>query len=379
MYKDLQAQLKNLDVAGLLREMRAIQSAQDRLVVIDGKEYTSFCSNNYLGLANHPKVKQAAVRAIEKYGWGAGASRLVSGNFELHEKLEQKIARFKSCEAAIVFPTGYMANVGTITAIVGAGDAVICDRLNHASIIDGARMSQARLFVYKHCDCQSLEEALKRTPKYRRRLVVTDSVFSMDGDVAPLDDITALAHKYEAILMVDEAHAVGFLGEGGRGAVEHFGLEGKVDIIMGTLSKAVGGIGGYVAGSSTLITFLRNKARSFIYTTALPTAACAASIAGIEIIEQNPQLIERLRQNSHRLRSKLIALGIDIRNSTTQIVPIITGKTKAALELSKKLFQAKILAPAIRPPTVSRGQSRIRISLMAQHTDHDIDTLVDLI
>ena len=376
---DLRKQLDELKSRNLLRKMHTLNSAQDRRVLINGKWYVSFCSNNYLGLANHPKVKEAAAQAIEKYGWGAGASRLISGNFELHQELERKITDFKNCEAAIVFPTGYMANVGTITALVGADDAVICDRLNHASIIDGVRMSGARLFVYKHCDCESLEEALKRTQKYRRRLVITDTIFSMDGDVAPLDEIEALARRHGAMLMVDEAHAVGFLGRRGSGAVEHFRLEGKVDIVMGTLSKAIGGIGGYIGGSSTIINFLKNKARSFIYTTALPPAASAAAIAGIEIIEQNPQLLDRLRHNSQYLRAALTAHNIDIQRSTTQIIPIITREAKSALELSQKLYRAGILAPAIRPPSVPDGQSRIRISLMAQHTEEDMNNLVNLI
>jgi len=377
--QNLRWQLGKLKALNRLRGMRTISSAQDRLVMIDGKQYLSFCSNNYLGLANHPKLKEAAARAIEKYGWGAGASRLISGNFELHEELEQKIARFKGSEAAILFPTGYMANVGTIAAMVGPADAVICDRLNHASIIDAIRMSQARLLVYKHCDCESLEDALKRARKYRRRLVVTDTIFSMDGDVAPLNAIILIARRYGAMLMVDEAHATGFLGQHGSGAIEHFRLENKVDIVMGTLSKAVGSIGGYVAANSTIVTYLKNRARTFIYTTALPPAACAASIAGIEMIEQNPQLVDSLWHNSQYLRSALTARDIDIQQSTTQIVPIITGETEPSLELSQKLYQAGILAPAIRPPTVPRGKSRIRISLMAQHTTEDIDKLVNLI
>jgi len=375
---DVQKELSKLESLRLRRRMRTLESAQDRIVNIAGKNYISFCSNNYLGLCNHPKVKKAAIGAIEKYGVGAGASRLISGNFALHEELEQRIARFKGTEAAAVFPTGYMTNVGTISALAGRGDTVICDRLNHASIIDGARLSGAKLLVYRHVDCNSLEDTLKRSAKYRSRLLITDTVFSMDGDVAPLDEIVGLAEKYDAMLMADEAHAVGFLGANGWGAIEHFGLNARIPVVMGTLSKATGSIGGYIAGSADLIEYLRNKARSFIYTTALPPAACAAAIAGIHIIENNPDLVERLRQNSRYLRSKLVENGIDILNSTTQIVPIITGDPESALKLSRTLYENGLLAPAIRPPTVPRGASRVRISLMAQHTVEDIDKLVDI-
>ena len=372
-------ELKQIESDGLLRRMRTLESPQDRIVRIDGREYISFCSNNYLGLCNHPVVKRAAIAAIEKYGVGAGASRLISGNFSLHDELEQRIARFKGTESALVFATGYMANVGTISALAGSGDAIICDRLNHASIIDGARLSRAKLLVYRHADCDSLEEVLKQAAKYRNRLIVTDSVFSMDGDVAPLDRIVDLAEEYDATLMIDEAHAVGFLGDGGRGAVDHFGLIGKVPVVMGTLSKAIGSIGGYIAGNADLIEYLRNKSRSFIYTTALPPSACAAAIAAIDIIETNPDLVDRLRENSRYLRDSLAENNIDILNSTTQIVPIITGDPESALDLSRKLYENGLLAPAIRPPTVPKGTSRIRISIMAQHTKEDIDKLVEIV
>jgi 8-amino-7-oxononanoate synthase len=372
-------ELRQIESDGLLRRMRTLESAQDRIVKIDGREYISFCSNNYLGLCNHPRVKKAAIAAIEKYGVGAGASRLISGNFSLHNQLEKRIARFKGTESALVFPTGYMANVGTVSALVGPGDAIICDRLNHASIIDGARLSRAKLLVYRHTDSESLEEVLKQAAKYRTRLLITDSVFSMDGDVAQLDRVGELAEKYDATLMIDEAHAVGFLGNGGRGAVEHFGLNGKIPVVMGTLSKAIGSVGGYIAGSADLIEYLRNKSRSFIYTTALPPAACAAAIAAIDIIETTPALVENLKENSRYLRIRLAENNINTLNSTTQIIPIITGTPQSALDLSQKLYENGILTPAIRPPTVPRGTSRIRISLMAQHTKQDIDKLLEIV
>ncbi len=277
-------QLLMLKQSGLYRDPKVIDSPTDSRVIIDEKSYLAFCSNNYLGLANDERLKDAAVSAIQKYGWGSGASRLVCGSLRPHQVLEQTLARFKATQASIVFPSGYMANLGVISALVGQQDTVIIDRLCHASIVDGCRLSQAKLQVYPHCDLDALEGILKRSPKYARRLIITDSIFSMDGDLAPLPGLVKLARQYGAIIMVDEAHATGVLGQHGRGAVEHFGLEDELDIVMGTLSKAVGSLGGFVAGSHEVIDFLRQRARSFIYTTALPPAACAASIAGLKII-----------------------------------------------------------------------------------------------
>ncbi|MBI4008011.1 MAG: 8-amino-7-oxononanoate synthase, partial [Planctomycetes bacterium] len=258
--------LKELKESGLFRDLKTVEGAQGPYLKIAGKQYLSFCSNNYLGLAEHPKVRQAAIEAIEKYGWGAGASRLVSGNTALHERLEEEIARFKHTEASIIFPTGYMANIGSICSLVSREDIVIGDILNHASIVDGCRQSGATFRFYPHCDMDKLEHILKKASEYRRRLIVTDSVFSMDGDLAPLPEIIDLAQRYNAITMIDEAHGTGVFGKGGRGVAEHFNLDGRIDVVMGTLSKAVGSLGGFVAGSRDLITYLRNKARSFIYT-----------------------------------------------------------------------------------------------------------------
>lgn len=369
-------ELNVLKESNLLREFRIIEGAQDPHVEIDGKVYLSFCSNNYLGLANNPLIKQAAIDAINRYGWGAGASRLVSGSMTLHQELEKKIAEFKGTEAALLFPTGYMANIGAICALVSREDIVIGDKLNHASIIDGCRQSSAKFRVYPHKDLNQLESLLQRSSSYRRRLVVTDSLFSMDGDIAPLQEIVALAKKYDAILMIDDAHAMGVFGGNGGGLVEHYNLEREIDIIMGSLSKAIGGIGGFIAGSKDLIEFLKNKARSFIYTTALPPAACAASIAGITLIREDKSLVNKLWENINHLRTRLSGFQNNI-TVESPVVSVIVGSSGDALDLSKKLYQKGILIPAIRPPTVPPGTSRLRVSLMATHTKDDIDKLID--
>ena len=369
-------ELKTLKDHALMREYRTIESAQDPYIQIDGKPYLSFCSNNYLGLANHPKIKQAAIAAINQYGWGTGASRLVSGNMVLHQELEKKIAEFKGTEAALLFPTGYMANVGAICALVGREDIVIGDKLNHASIIDGCRQSGAIFRVYPHNNVSQLESLLQKSSIYRRRLVVTDSVFSMDGDTAPLPEIIAVSKRYDAIIMIDDAHATGVFGQHGKGMVEHYGLEGKIDIIMGSLSKAIGSIGGFVAGSKHLVDFLKNKARPFIYTTALPPAACAASLAGLALIQEDTSLIDKLWENVIYLKSQLSKFISNI-SGESPIIPIIIGSAEDALNLSTKLYENGILIPAIRPPTVPLGTSRLRISLMATHSKEDINKLID--
>lgn len=371
-------ELHTLKDRALLREFRTIESAQDTCIQINGKSYLSFCSNNYLGLANHPKIKQAAIEAIHQYGWGAGASRLVSGNMRLHQELEKKIAEFKGTEAALLFPTGYMANLGALCTFVSRGDIVIGDKLNHASIIDGCRQSGADFRVYPHKNITQLASLLQRSSGYRRRLVVTDSVFSMDGDTAPLPEITDIARKYDAIVMVDDAHATGVFGKQGRGLTEHYGLEGKIDIVMGSFSKAIGSIGGFIAGNKHLIDFLKNKARPFIYTTALPPAVCAASLAGLTLIQEDPSLIDRLWKNITYLKSQLLEF-LNTTSAESPIIPLIAGSAEDAVRLSIKLFENGILIPAIRPPTVPPGTSRLRISLMATHTKDDIDRLMDIL
>ncbi|MFO0795556.1 MAG: 8-amino-7-oxononanoate synthase [Candidatus Brocadiaceae bacterium] len=368
-------ELRTLKERALLRDYRTIEGAQGPYVQIEGKSYLSFCSNNYLGLADHPSIKQAAIEAIHHYGWGTGASRLVSGNMTLHRELEREIARFKGAEAALVFPTGYMANLGALCALVSQGDIVIGDKLNHASIIDGCRLSGATFRIYPHKNTHQLESLLQKSTPYRRKLVITDSVFSMDGDIAPLSEIAELVKKYDAILMVDDAHATGVFGKYGNGLIKHFGVGEKVDIIMGSLSKAIGSVGGFIAGSKGLIDFLKNKARSFIYTTALPPAVCAASLAGLRLIQADTSLMDKLWENIRYLRAQLLKYISDVRVESP-IIPLIIGSAEDALNLSMKLYQQGILIPAIRPPTVSPGTSRLRISLMASHTRDDIDRLI---
>ena len=374
--KELNVELEGLKRRGLYRTLRTVEGPAGRTVRMGGREYLCFCSNNYLGLAADPRLLEAARGAAERYGCGSGASRLVSGTLEIHEELEGKIASFKGTEAALLFPTGYMANVGAIPALAGEGDLLIVDRLDHASIIDGCRLSRARMLVYRHCDLEGLERILMKRTGFRRRFIITDSVFSMDGDIAPLDAIAELAERYGAHLMIDEAHATGTIGEGGRGVAHLMGVEDGIAVSMGTLSKAVGSLGGFIAGSRTLVDYLRNRARSFIYTTAPPPSCCGAALRGLEIMEGEPELRERLMKNVRRLREGLASLGYDTGRSTTQIIPLIAGDRERALFLSRFLLGRGILAPAIRPPTVPEGTSRLRITPTAAHTEADIDELL---
>jgi len=373
--KYISDELGKIKESGLYRELKVVGNAQDTRIDIEGKTYLSFCSNNYLGLANHPSVVNAVKKAVDEYGWGACASRLVSGNMTLHEALEKEISRFKMKDAAIVFPTGYMANLGVISSLVSGGDLVVSDKLNHASIIDGCRLSGAVFRVYAHCNMEKLENILKKSSKYNRILIVTDSVFSMDGDLAPLPDIVRIAKKYNAMVMVDEAHGTGVFGENGRGVVEHFNLDNEVDVVMGTLSKAIGSLGGYVSGDEDLISYLRNKARPFMYTTALPPAVSAASIAGINLIQEDPSLRETLWNNVRCIKERLGSLGIDMISSQSQIIPLLIGDTQKTVDISKLLYERGILIPAIRPPTVPANSSRLRMTVMSSHTQADLESL----
>ena len=377
--KHIADELNKIKESGLYRNLKAVENAQDTHIEIEGKTYLSFCSNNYLGLANHPSVVKAVKDAVEVYGWGAGASRLVSGNMTLHETLEKVISKFKRKEATIVFPTGYMANLGAISTLVSRGDLVVCDKLNHASIIDGCRLSGADFRVYAHCNMEKLENILKKSSKYNRILIVTDSVFSMDGDLAPLPDLVKISAKYNAMLMVDEAHGTGVFGENGRGVVEHFNLGKEVDVVMGTLSKAIGSLGGYVSSDIELISYLRNKARSFMYTTALPPAVCAASIAGIKLIQENPSMRVSLWHNVRFIKDKLRSLNINTISSESQIIPILIGDAKKTVNISKLLYESGILIPAIRPPTVPVNTSRLRMTVMSSHTQRDLECLIQIL
>jgi 8-amino-7-oxononanoate synthase len=375
---ELSGELGAMKAEGLYRFLRSFEGPPGPRLRLDGRSYLCFCSNNYLGLAAHPVVMQAARDAIERYGWGSGASRLISGTMRLHGELEERLAEFKRAEAAIVFPTGYMTNLGVISSLTKQGDLVVVDKLDHASIIDGCRLSGAKIRVYPHRDVGRLEKIMAGAGRYRRRLVVTDSVFSMDGDLAPLREIIEVARRFDSWVMVDEAHATGVLGENGRGGAELLGVEDGVDISMGTLSKALGGAGGFVAGSAELIDYLRNRARSFIYTTALPIAACAAAVAAVGMVEKTPRLREELLRRAETLRTGLRALGFDTMGSGFHIVPVLAGDSGAALELSERLFDRGVIAPAIRPPTVPRGKSRLRLSVMATHSDEDIEYVLDI-
>lgn len=374
--KFLADELHSIEHKGLKRALRLAEGAQDRTVTVDGHPVLNFCSNNYLGLAGDERLKEAAVRCLESEGFGAGASRLVSGNMTAHRRLEERLAAFKGTEGCLVFSTGYMANVGIISSLFGKGDLILSDKLNHASIIDGILLSGAALKRYPHLDMAVLERLLKESGEYQKKVIITDSVFSMDGDVAPLDRIVALARQHGALVMVDEAHAFGVLGKKGKGAVEHFGLEGQIDIQMGTLSKAAGAFGAYCCGSVELIQYLINKARSFIYTTGMPPSVAAAATTAIDIIETEPQRREYLKDASEYLRKELKEAGFDTGNSATPIIPVIVGDPAAAVEFSRRLFENGIFVQAIRPPTVPQNTARLRITVMATHTREDLDLLL---
>ncbi|MEW6614361.1 MAG: 8-amino-7-oxononanoate synthase [Thermodesulfobacteriota bacterium] len=380
----LNQEIERLKRLGLYRDLKTIAGSIDTTVAIDGKEVILLSSNNYLGIATHPKLKDAAVSALNEYGTGACASRLISGNMEIHEELEKKTARFKGCQSAIVFPTGYMANIGVITSLVNKGDLILSDELNHASIVDGCKLSGAKVRVYPHKNIEKLKEILLQgdasssKDSYKRMLIVTDGVFSMDGDITPLPEILDIARKEDALVIVDDAHATGVLGKNGKGTAEYFGLTDENLIHMGTFSKALGSMGGYIAGSKVIIEYLRNKARPFIFSTALPPSVCASSIAAIEILEKESWIRTRLWRNIARFRKGLANLGYNTMESQTQIIPILIGDASLTMEFARAIFQKGIYAPGIRPPAVPEGKSRIRTSLMASHTDEQIDRVLEV-
>jgi len=366
-------EIKDLKKKGLYRELRTIEGEQDSSVIMNGRRVLMFSSNNYLGLANHPDLKKASANAALCYGTGSGASRLISGNMEIHRVLENELASFKGTERAILFSSGYHANLGVISALAGEGDVILSDELNHASIIDGCRLSRAEVRVYKHANLNSLEEMLKGSSRFRRRLIVTDSVFSMEGDIAPLPAIVDLGEKYSALVMVDDAHGTGVLGEMGKGAIEHFGLCGRVDVQMGTLGKALGSFGAYVAGSEDLVDYLVNKARSLLYTTALPPSVCGAVLAALKILGERPQLIGQLRNNVTYFRKGMRDLGYTIPEGETPIIPLVFQDPSITMEMAQNLLDEGVYVQGIRPPTVPDGTSRLRITLMATHTKEQLD------
>jgi len=373
----LSRELAALDQKQLRRRLRPVSGAQDRRIVLDGKDVLNFCSNNYLGLANDPRLRQAAMDGMQAEGFGSGASRLVCGNMGAYQCLEQELARIKKTESALVFSTGYMANVGIISSLFGRDDIIFADRLNHASIVDGIILSQAKFKRYPHRDMEGLEQMLKESSGYKKKAIITDTVFSMDGDIAPLERIVELAEQYECLVMVDEAHALGVLGKNGVGAVEHFGLEGRIDIQMGTLSKAAGSFGAYVCGSQALVDLLVNKARSFIYTTGMPPAVAAASLKGVEIIVREPQRRAQLWANTNHVLAGLRRLGFDTLNTQTPIIPVMVRDARLAVRFSEKLFEQGIFVSAIRPPTVPLNTARLRLTVMATHTREDLDFLLE--
>lgn len=365
-------ELLDIKNKGLYRRLRMVESEQSSKVVIDGREVILLSSNNYLGLANHPKIKEAAKKAIDKYGAGSGAARLISGNCILYKELEEKIAEFKNTEAALVFGSGYLANIGILSTVVKEGDLILSDELNHASIIDGCRLSRAEKVIYRHKDTRHIEEILSKN-KTKKILIVTEGVFSMDGDIAPLPEIIDIAKRYNAMVMVDDAHGTGVLGKKGRGTAEHFGIEKGIDIHMGTLGKALGAYGAYAAGDKGLIEFLINKARGFIFTTALPPSVLASAIMAIRILENEPELIKKLWKNRDYLVTGLKSLGFDTMGCGTPIIPILIGKAEKALKMSEDLFEQGVYVPAIRPPTVPEDTCRLRLTVMAAHTKEELD------
>jgi 8-amino-7-oxononanoate synthase len=365
-------ELKNLKNIGLYRDFNTIESPQERVVKIQNKNYLNFSSNNYLNLANNKEIKNALIKGIKKYGAGAGASRFISGNLEPYNLLENSIAKLKGEEACIVFNTGYMANLGILSALADKDDVIFTDRINHASIIDAIKLCGAKMVVYKHCDIKDLNKKLQKY-KADKRIIITDSVFSMDGDIAPLTEINKLAKKYKAMLIVDEAHSFGVFGKNGAGLTEQLNLQGEIDIVMGTLSKAAGLFGGYICGKQDLIDYIRNKARSLIYTTALPPCIVYAGITALDIIKKEKQTRDTLWNNINYFKEKT-ELKID-----SQIIPILVGDNKKVLKISKTLKENLIYLPAIRFPTVKKGTERLRISLMASHTKKDIDLLIKVL
>ncbi len=367
------SEIQDLKDAGLYVHIRTLESPQGAWIVVDGKRVLNMCSNNYLGFANHPALREAAKKAIDEYGVGPGAVRTIAGTMKLHLELEEKLAAFKGAEAVISFQSGFNANLATIPALVGRGDAIFSDELNHASIIDGCRLSRAEIIRYAHNDPKDLEEKLREAQgKYRRMLIVTDGVFSMDGDIAPLPEIADLAEKYGAILMVDDAHGEGVLGHGGRGIVDHFGLHGRVDVEVGTLSKAFGVVGGYVAGSRELVEYLRQKARPFLFSSAVTPPDVAACIAAVDILNASTELVDRLWDNTRYFKEEMRKLGFDLGKSVTPITPVMLGDAKLAQAFSRRLFEEGIFAQAIGYPTVPRGKARIRVMLSATHTKEDL-------
>jgi glycine C-acetyltransferase len=367
-------ELEQLREQGLFIHIRTIGSPQGAWIEVDGRKVLNMCSNNYLGFANDDRLKKAAIKGIEEYGVGPAAVRTIAGTMTLHKVLEEKLAKFKKVEAAISFQSGFNSNLATIPALVGKEDLIFSDELNHASIIDGCRLSRATIVRYEHCDPESLQAKLEEYKDHPgKKLVVTDGVFSMDGDIAPMDRIVEVAEQYDAIIMVDDAHGEGVLGEAGRGIVDHFGLHGRVDIEVGTLSKAFGVVGGYVAGKKLIVDYLHQKARPFLFSSAVTPPDVAACIAAVDILQESGELVEKLWDNARYFKKNMKDLGFDLGFSETPITPVMIGDAKVATRFSMRLFEEGIFAQAIGYPTVPKGKARIRVMISATHSKDDLD------
>ncbi len=375
----LTAQLDDLRRAGTFFKLRELEDIQGPVCTYDGRKVINLASNNYLGLCNHPKLEEAAIRAVREHGVGSGAVRTIAGTMRIHMELEEKIAAFKNVEACVVFQSGFTANAGTVGSILGKDDFILSDELNHASIIDGARLSKAKIKVFRHKDvahCEQLLREIENEPG--KKLVITDGVFSMDGDIGPVGELADLAEKYGAIMMVDDAHASGVLGRNGRGSVDHFHAHGKVDVQVGTLSKAIGALGGYVCGSRDLIDFLYHRARPFLFSTSHPPSVAATCIAAFDILENEPERIQRLWDNTAYFKQQLTAAGFDIGGrstpaSETPIIPILVGDGRKTMEFSRALFEGGVMATGIAFPTVPEGKARVRIIMTSEHTRRQLD------
>lgn len=371
-------EIAGLKEAGLFNVIRTIDSPMDARVKIDGRYLLNFCANNYLGLANHPRLRQAAHEAIENYGIGPGAVRSIAGTMSLHIELEKRLAEFKRAAACITFQSGFAANLATIPALVGRGDVIFSDELNHASIIDGARLSRATIVRYAHNDTADLRRQIEATTEYGRRLIVTDGVFSMDGDIAPLDKICDIANEYDIMLMVDDAHGEGVLGEGGRGIVDHFGLHGRVDIEVGTLSKAFGVVGGLVAGRQEIIDWLRQRGRPFLFSSAMTAPDVAACLEAVNVLQESTELVDKLWANAKLFKEAMQSFGFDTGSTQTPIVPVMLGDAKLAQAFSRRLFEEGVFAMAIGYPTVPQGKARIRVMNSAAHAPADLEEALEV-
>jgi len=374
----IETELAELTASGLRASIRTIDSSMDGWVTIDGRRVLNFCANNYLGLANHPRLREAAKRAIDQYGIGPGAVRTIAGTMTQHLELERRLAEFKHAEACITFQSGFTANLATVPALMGDGDLIFSDELNHASIIDACRLSKARTIRYAHNDIDDLRRKLAGAPQFRRRLIISDGVFSMDGDIAPLDKLCEVAEAHSALLMVDDAHGEGVLGKGGRGIVDHFGLHGRVDIEVGTLSKAFGVVGGLVAGKQPLIDWLRQRGRPFLFSSAMTVPDVAACIEAVNILQESDELVTQLWENARILRAGMQTLGFDTGHSQTPIVPLMLGDASLAQQFSRKLFEQGLFAMAIGFPTVAMGKARIRVMNSAAHSQADLEQALDI-